>query len=161
MSLNRHKNKTLKSINNQLKFITINEGSHTRIIQYLYKYKVIIKLLEQKEQVFKHSKRKIRYVWLETSIYTKMTFARSLWLIQQNKVSHEQLTREQPIGQSFIHQKIDIKKNINEIYYCYDKNFEYKSQHKGIIWGRKYTLSLEYTSYIIIQEFFPSNLIHF
>nr|YP_010619034.1 hypothetical protein PNW47_pgp148 [Pterosiphonia complanata]WAX03047.1 hypothetical protein [Pterosiphonia complanata] len=147
-------NRTSHSLQTLLKITVINEGSHTRLIQYLTNQDTKIKLLQQNEKKLTIIERRIRYVWLETSTYTKITFARSLWKIKKKDFNNNKIQRNLPIGQSFIQSKIDINKEINELYYCYCK--ELRSQEA--IWGRKYKLNYEDNSSILIQEFFSKKI---
>nr|YP_010619419.1 hypothetical protein PN189_pgp151 [Xiphosiphonia pinnulata]WAX03432.1 hypothetical protein [Xiphosiphonia pinnulata] len=153
--------KISKSIEISLKIAVINEGSHTRLIQYLTNQKIKIQLLQQNEKKLTKIHRRIRYVWLETSVYTKITFARSLWTIKEKEFKTNKIKRDLPIGQSFINSKIDTQKEINELYYCYCKNLEKELRSKQAIWGRKYNLNYENNSSILIQEFFSKKLCFF
>nr|YP_010619614.1 hypothetical protein PN023_pgp150 [Tayloriella tenebrosa]WAX03627.1 hypothetical protein [Tayloriella tenebrosa] len=144
-----------------LKIAMLNEGSHTRLIQYLTNKKIKIQLLQQSEKKLIKIQRRIRYVWLETSAYTKITFARSLWTIKEQELNTNKIKKNLPIGQSFIHSKIDTQKEINELYYCYCKDLEQKLKSKQAIWGRKYKLNYEKNSSILIQEFFSKKLCFF
>nr|YP_009393259.1 hypothetical protein [Symphyocladiella dendroidea]ARW61821.1 hypothetical protein [Symphyocladiella dendroidea] len=146
--------KISKCIKVSLKIAVINEGSHTRSIQYLTNQKIKIQLLQQNEKKSTKIQRRIRYVWLETSAYTKITFARSLWKIKERDLNNNKIKRNLPIGQSFINSKIDTQKEIHELYYCYCKDLEKELRSKQAIWGRKYKLSYEKNSSILIQEFF-------
>ena len=139
------------------KSIVKNEGSHTRLISYLHNIDTLIKI----SQIQKRTKREIRYVWLETSLYTNITFARSLWIIYTNQVLIKKSDKTIAIGQLFIKNKSDIHKNLIELYLCYCKDIEKKLKFSGIIWGRKYILDQKYSSSIVIQEFFSPNLMLF
>nr|YP_010618839.1 hypothetical protein PN064_pgp151 [Deltalsia parasitica]WAX02852.1 hypothetical protein [Deltalsia parasitica] len=152
------KTKVSNSIEISLKIAIINEGSHTRLIKYLTNQKVEIQLLQQNEKKLTTVHRRIRYVWLETSAYTKITFARSLWIIKEKELNTNKIKRNVPIGQSFINYKIDTQKEINELYYCYCKELEKQLRSKQAIWGRKYRLNCEKNSSILIQEFFSKKL---
>lgn len=103
-------NRVLRHMEILNKFITINEGSHTKLISYLNKNEVHIKILEHNEIKTKNSNRKIRYVWLETSAYTKMTFARSLWILKREEINLNKIKRDAPIGKSFIKKKLILVK---------------------------------------------------
>lgn len=144
-----------------LQLILINEGSYTKTIQYLNNTKTRIKTLQKYCKKLNKVDRKIRYVWLETSIYAKLTFARSLWLLVQNKRLFKSINKTSPIGLSFIENKIDIHKNIHEIYYGYCQNFEKELEFKGPVWGRKYTLYYKNHSSVTIQEIFSPNILRF
>nr|YP_010619808.1 hypothetical protein PNW48_pgp150 [Symphyocladia marchantioides]WAX03821.1 hypothetical protein [Symphyocladia marchantioides] len=150
-----------KPIEISMKIAVMNEGSHTRLIQYLTNQKIKIQLLQQNEKKLTKIQRRIRYVWLETSAYTNITFARSLWKIQYRELNTNQIKRNLPIGQSFIDSKIDINKEINELYYCYCKALEKELRSKQAVWGRKYKLHYEKHSSILIQEFFSKELCFF
>nr|WGH12786.1 hypothetical protein Ycf21 [Echinothamnion sp.] len=154
-------NKISKSIKISIKITIMNEGSHTRFIEYLTNRKIKIKLLQQNERNLQKIRRRIRYVWLETSIYTKMTFARSLWTIKEKELQTNNIKRDSPIGQSFIKRKVDINKYINELYYFYCKDLEKELRSKKAIWGRKYKLNYEHNSIILIQEFFSPDILFF
>jgi len=96
-------NTILSYINISTKFIFINEGSHTRSINYLNGNKVNITILEHSHTKRTKNARIIRHVWLETSSYAQMTFARSLWIIKKKETDLNQ--RDIPIGNSFIKKK--------------------------------------------------------
>nr|YP_009399457.1 hypothetical protein [Dictyomenia sonderi]ARW69063.1 hypothetical protein [Dictyomenia sonderi] len=145
-------------IKTSLKISIVNEGSHTRLIQYLANQKIKIQILQHNEKKLIKIQRRIRYVWLETSTYTKITFARSLWTIKEKELTINKIKRSSPIGQSFINSKIDIKKEIHELSYCYCKGLEKELRSKKAIWGRKYKLNYDKNSSILIQEFFSSKL---
>nr|WGH12985.1 hypothetical protein Ycf21 [Echinothamnion sp.] len=151
-------NKQFNSIRIFTKIIVINEGSHTRLIQYLTNQEIEIKILQKDEKKVHKVHRRIRYVWLETSIYTKMTFARSLWTITEKDLQINKIKKNLPIGQSFIKTKIDTYKYINEFHYFYCKDLEKELRSKKAIWGRKYKLKYEHKSYILIQEFFSPKI---
>lgn len=131
--------------------INLNEGSHTKLIGY--KCNCIAKL-----KALQVSRKKIRYVWLKNSLYTNMTFARSLWLIISNKAFQYNVRENNPIGISFITNKVDIQRDIYEMYYCYYHKFEEQYQFNGILWGRKYIINNLENYSTIIQEFFSPEI---
>lgn len=135
--------------------ILINEGSFTETLNALTGKEIKVTM----SQKYNNITRNIRCVWLETSIYTKLTFARSLWLLIDTKQVHFKLTTNQPIGKSFIHNKIDIYRNLHEIYYGYCKYLEKQFLTNQPIWGRKYTIYYNYDCNITIQEFFSPYII--
>nr|YP_009392003.1 hypothetical protein [Periphykon beckeri]ARW60351.1 hypothetical protein [Periphykon beckeri] len=147
--------KTSNLIQNQFKAIVINDGSHTRLIEYLNNQVIKIKILEQNAD-----QKRIRYVWLETILYKKITCARSLWKIKKNQ-NINKINKNLPIGKSFINAKIDIHKEIRELYYGYCKDIEKELRSKKGIWGRKYQLNYEDYSFILIQEFFSAQTAFF
>nr|ARW69882.1 hypothetical protein [Polysiphonia teges] len=69
--------------------------------------------------------------------------------------------RINPIGQFFIENKVDINKNLYELYFCYCKDLEKKLSFNNPFWGRKYLLHQNNNSYIMIQEFFSPKIILF
>lgn len=155
------KEKNSTHLEPKIKSINKNEGSHTRVINYLSTIETNIKVLQLKNFKQRNRKREIRYVWLETSVYTNITFARSLWTMQTNKNFIEKLEKKVAIGPLFINNRSDIHKEIIESYVCYCKDLEKKLRFSGIIWGRKYTLGEKNNPHIVIQEFFSPNLIFF
>nr|YP_009397592.1 hypothetical protein [Dipterosiphonia australica]ARW66778.1 hypothetical protein [Dipterosiphonia australica] len=151
-------NQISKSITNPLKLIAINEGSHTRLIEYITSNQVKIKVVQQHRIEYRETYRKIRYVWLKTSAYTIMTLAKSLWKIKQKNSPINSIKINNPIGQSFIDLQVDLNKNFGELHYSYCKDFERKLRSKRPIWGRKYRLSNNNDLNIIIQEFFSPDI---
>lgn len=152
--------KSNKTITNILdKFIITNEGSHTQLISYLDNSKIYIKVSEHIKIKEKNYYRKIRYVWLETEKYTQMTFARSLWKIYKVHTNLHRIERNAPIGTSFITKKIDIRKKIIELQYCYCSDIEKNFNSNQTILSKKYDLNCDQQSNIIIQEFFCPTLL--
>lgn len=141
--------------------ILINEGSFTLTLDSLTHTKTKTKMYQKKYEISPHITRNIRCVWLETTIYTKLTFARSLWLLTYKDLSNIDKFSYQPIGQSLIDSKTDIYKQIHEIYYGHCEYLEKYFKTDKPIWGRKYTLYYNNISYTTIQEFFSPNLIKF
>nr|YP_009394908.1 hypothetical protein [Polysiphonia stricta]ARW63470.1 hypothetical protein [Polysiphonia stricta] len=156
-----HNSKTYTHLNKKVKAIVLNKGSHTRLIQYLNNQKTNIEILQKKEKKLVKNIRQIRYVWLETSVYTKITFARSLWTIVNNKKPIKELKITIPIGHLLIKNKADINKTMYEIYFCYCKDLEKKLRLRGEIWGRKYMISQKNNISILIQEFFSPSIMFF
>lgn len=145
------KNKIHLSKRISTKIITLNEGSHTKLIGY--KYNCITKL-----KVLQKSQKKMRYVWLDNSLYTSITFARSIWYIINHRTLNINVTNNYPVGLSFTKNKIDIHRNIYEIYYCYSQELQQIFKfHKGI-WGRKYIIYNFKNYSTVIQEFFSPNI---
>ena len=101
----------------------------------------------------------IREVWIKDQQGNKLAFAKSLW---PNKIQNKLLVNlpvNQPIGQSLIQFKIDIYKDIHEIYYGYCQYLEENFHHKGPMWGRKYTLYYEDKQVATIQEIFSPQIL--
>nr|YP_009654320.1 hypothetical protein [Pleurostichidium falkenbergii]QCH39607.1 hypothetical protein [Pleurostichidium falkenbergii] len=149
-------NRLAQSFKFQLKFIVINEGSHTRLIQYIGSGKVVIRILQQKEtkhiNIYKH----IRYARLETATYSKMTFARSLLMIKDKRSSTTTILEASPLGQHFIQNEVDTNKKIGLLSYSYCKKLEKTTNSTRNIWGKSYRLYYEKNLCILIQEFFFS-----
>ncbi len=132
--------------------ININEGSHTKLIGYKCNCITNFKALQV-------SKKKLRYVWLKNSLYTNLTFARSMWQIISNKQFNCSIEKNNPIGISFITNKVDINRKVYEVYYCYSYKFEKQYKFKEVIWGRKYIIYNMKNYNTVIQEFFSSEII--
>lgn len=148
--------KTHKLATIPIKITALYQGSHTKLIQYKVNSLTNIKSLQRNELSLE---KKLRYVWLKNSLYTNITFARSLWhLIDKNNII-ENMKNNNPIGLSLIKYQIDINKKVHEIYYCYCKEFENILKIKKPIWGRKYTIINSNNFNIIIQEFFSPDII--
>nr|ARW64923.1 hypothetical protein [Polysiphonia sertularioides] len=140
-------------INNmKIRITTLNEGSHTRLIQYKMNSSIRISILQR-------GIKRIRYVWLGTHLYKNITFARSLWKIARNYNEENAQAKNQPIGISFIRNKLDIHKYIYELYYCYGKEFEKNVKFRSFFWGRKYIIYQMSNKKLIIQEFFSTSII--
>nr|QCI08109.1 hypothetical protein [Polyneura bonnemaisonii] len=135
--------------------ILTNEGSFTKTLNALTGQKIKIKMSQKYNYKAKNINRNIRYVWLETYIYTKLTFAKSIWIFIDQNITNIKLIKNKPIGKALIDNQIDIYKDIHEIYYGYCKYLEKQFRVNQLIWGRKYTLYYNYTSYLTVQEFFP------
>ena len=56
-------------------------------IGYLKNDNVYIKKLQKENYKLKFQERKIRFVWIETCLYSRLIFARSLWLAVYKKKS--------------------------------------------------------------------------
>nr|YP_009391186.1 hypothetical protein [Dipterocladia arabiensis]ARW59330.1 hypothetical protein [Dipterocladia arabiensis] len=140
--------------------ILTNDGSFTQIVNYLDNKSVKLRMLQKYNQTSKQIHRNLRCIWLENSIYTKLIFARSIWLFKYIDKTDYNIKGNQPIGNSLINSQIDIYKNIHEIYYGYSQEFENKFNQKYPLWGRKYTLYYKNKSYITIQEYFSPQIIN-
>nr|YP_009396554.1 hypothetical protein [Vertebrata australis]ARW65740.1 hypothetical protein [Vertebrata australis] len=139
------------------KITSLYEGSHTRLIQYQASSIINIASLQRKN--YHIEKKKLRYVWLKNSLYTNITFARSLWNLIKKANIIKNIEKNSPIGLSFIKYQLDIHKKFHEIYYCYCKDFENILAIKKPIWGRKYTIINSNNYNVIIQEFFSQDII--
>ena len=69
--------------------------------------------------------------------------------------------QNKPIGQSLIESRIDIYKDIHEIYYGYCQHLENRFQINEPTWGRKYTIYCENRPLTTIQEIFSPQIVEF
>nr|YP_009392628.1 hypothetical protein [Bostrychia tenella]ARW61190.1 hypothetical protein [Bostrychia tenella] len=155
------KNKSSRLMPNKWQLILMSEGSLTKNLNYLTSKITKIGVLQQKNSKNQVINRTIRCVWLETCIYTKLTFARSLWILINTNKPYNLINPNKPIGSSFIEYKIDTYKDIHEVYYGYCQNLEKNFPFPKTIWGRKYTLYYANKSSVIIQEFFSPYITYF
>nr|QCI04798.1 hypothetical protein [Bornetia secundiflora] len=147
----------------QWQLVLINEGSFTQNLNCLTGMKTQIIIQQKFNFSQSHNKniRNIRCIWLETSIYTKLTFARSLWFFTGIDQIYVKLNQKKPIGNLFIKSQADIHKFVQEIYYGYCKYLEKSFNIPRPIWGRKCLLYYQGQTYAIIQEFFSPYILHF
>lgn len=157
--LNYSNTKINKLISIKWQLILKNEGSFTKALNALTGKKIKVKMSQKYNYKCKNISRNIRCVWLENSLYTKLIFARSLWLFIYNNNINIELIKNRPVGNSFIEHEIDIYRNIHELYYGYSEYLEKNFIRHQAIWGRKYTLYYSYNSYVIIQEFFSPYIV--
>lgn len=141
-------------------FILMNDGSFTQNLNSLLIKKPHILVCQKSNQISKNYIKNIRIVWLENKNQNKFTFARSIWILNNNTYINLNLLNEQPLGYSLIEYETDITKNIQEIYYGYNNYLESKFDSKELIWGRKYTIFYKSKSYITIEEFFSPKLLY-
>jgi len=134
--------------------ILMNEGSFTQNLHSLTGQHLYIKMFQKFNNTSSNQYRNIRCIWLENSIYTKLLFARSIWVLNYIDTIDKKVSNYSPLGISIIQSQIDIHKKTHEIYYGYCQYLEKKFQYNNPIWGRKYTLYYNNKSYVTIQEFF-------
>lgn len=150
--------KSYKCIPIEWQLILSNEGSFTKIAKQLDGKYIKLNMLQKSNHRSNKINRHLRCIWLETSLYTKLVFARSIWLFQyMNKIDFK-IKKNEPIGNFLINSQIDIYKNIHEIYYGYSKKLEHKFNKNKPLWGRKYTLYYKNKSYVTIQEYFSPEI---
>ena len=161
-SQDKIRNKINKYIAVKWQFIIMNNGSLTQNLNSLLIHKTTIEMSQKYNVKLNHNKlRNIRIVWLENYIDDKLTFARSIWIMNHKENQYKQVLSNKPIGSSLISLEIDMCKNLEEIYcgYCHDlENVFHKSQ---LIWGRKYKIAYSNNSYVTIEEYFTPKLIEF
>nr|YP_009392834.1 hypothetical protein [Caloglossa intermedia]ARW61396.1 hypothetical protein [Caloglossa intermedia] len=164
-----YKNKQ-KYLNNKLKnlipaslqLILLNQGSLTKILNYINAKQVILKKFQKNNHTLKNN-RYLRYIWIEDCLYTKLIFAKSLWQFKYDK-SHrgkEKLKNHIPIGISIVQYEIDIYKEVQEIYYGYCIKLNHSLNYDQPMWGRKYTLYYDNRLLATVQEFFSPYIINF
>lgn len=145
--------------NTIVQILLTSEGSLTRSIEYLTNNIVYIQKSQKESSKLKFQERKIRSVWMSTCLYSRLIFARSLWITVYTKKSkfNKKLSKI-PIGKSFIKYELDIHKSIHELYYGYSQLLNIPYNPRSPMWGRKYTLYYKNQYYITIQEFFPDEI---
>nr|QCI09068.1 hypothetical protein [Inkyuleea mariana] len=141
--------------------ILMSDGSFTQNLNSLTGKCTKIKIFQKYNDILINQIKNIRVVWLKNDKFDQLTFARSLWRYTCTDSITLKLSKQKAVGQSIIESKIDIYKDIHEIYYGYCIYLEKKFNSKKPIWGRKYTLYYNHQSYAVIQEFFSPNLINF
>lgn len=146
----------------KLQPILLNDGSLTKILNYINNKQVTLEKFQKSNYTLK-SNRYLRYVYIQNCLYTKLIFARSLWQFKytNNKSKRENLNNNMPIGISIIKSDIDVYKKIHEIYYGYCVQLENDTYCNQPIWGRKYTLYYNHESFITIQEIFSPYIVNF
>lgn len=159
------KKNRIKNLQNKLsiqwQIILMNEGSFTKTLHYLTNNIIKTKTLQKQYSIPEIMSRNIRCAWLETEIYTQLTFARSLWRFLLNNTIYKTISNNKAIGQLLIENQIDIYKDIHEIYYGYCKNLELQFKSIKPLWGRKYTLYYNKIFFVTIQEFFSPSIADF
>nr|YP_009296246.1 hypothetical protein Sebd_094 [Sebdenia flabellata]AOM65181.1 hypothetical protein Sebd_094 [Sebdenia flabellata] len=139
------------------KLILMSDGSFTQNLNSLTG-KYITTNINPKFNDSLINQKKLRIIWLEDSDHNQLTFAKSLWTINNKNFS---IQEKKPIGQLFIESQIDTYKEIHEIYYGYSKYLNRKFKSIQPIWGRKYTIYHSKYYLITIYEFFSPHLINF
>nr|YP_009393872.1 hypothetical protein [Polysiphonia sertularioides]ARW62434.1 hypothetical protein [Polysiphonia sertularioides] len=143
-----------------VKLIAINEGSHSKLINYKLNLITKVQILQVQEPSIKMNKQKTRYVWLKNSLYNNLTFARSLWTIKSKNQAEKNVFTDKPIGLLLIQKKIDMTRKIYDIYYSYCNQFNETEEIKKVVWGRKYKMYNNKIYEAIIQEFFSQKIIY-
>jgi len=138
----------------------MNDGSFTQNLHSLIIKKPQILVCQKSNLISKNNIKSIRIAWLESDFKNKLTFARSIWLLNHNTYINIDILNEKPLGYSLIQNETDIKKDIKEIYYGYNNYLESKFNSQEPIWGRKYTIYYKKKSHITIEEFFSPKLIN-
>nr|QJH88235.1 Ycf21 [Pterocladia lucida] len=141
------------------KLILTSDGSFTQNLNSITNRLIYAHIKEQSTLNYKNNKKILRKVWLEDQNNKKLTFAQSLWYI--NDYTNIYLNDKVPIGQFLLQSGIEIYKKIDEVYYGNSIYLEYFFDSQDPIWGRKYKIYHKNKILAIIQEFFPSRLENF
>ena len=139
------------------KFILTSDGSFTQNLNSISNQLIHVTIEEQRKQADATQISILRRIWLEDKNCNKLTFAQSLWYI--NQYSNSYLSDSIPVGQLFLQSGIEIYKSLEEIYCGYSTYLQHHFQSYDLIWGRKYKIYYKKQILATIQEFFPSNLI--
>nr|QCI07380.1 hypothetical protein [Leiomenia cribrosa] len=139
--------------------ILMSDGSFTQNLNSLTNEQNKIHILYKLYFTKLYRRNKIRETYMKSYNHNNLIFAESIW--QNNKTNLLYLQKNKPIGRSLIESKIDIYKDIQEIYYGYSIYLKEIFQSDKAIWGRKYTLYFNHEPLITIKEFFSPQLIHF
>lgn len=131
--------------------LLISDGSFTQNLNSLSSRKIKIELISKPYHK--------REVILKDNNNNNLAFAKSL--LTKNYEKNIKLPLDKPIGQYLIKFKIDIYKDIHEIYYGYFPYSYLIFNSNEPIWGRKYTIYYQNKPVVIIQEFFSPRLINF
>lgn len=139
--------------------ILISDGSFTQNLNSLTGKRISLEVISlNNTKIINNNKNIIiREVWIKDNKYNKLAFAKSLWPIT-NSTRNIELPKDKPIGQSLIEFKVDIYKDIHEIYYGYCGYLERKFNYNGPTWGRKYTLYYKKKRLATIQEIFSPQI---
>lgn len=141
----------------------MSDGSCTKNLESLTGDKIHVHLSQKSHYTYTINIMTLntRTVWLETQNNQLLVFAKSICILKKDTTKYMEVYNNKPIGKSLIKSKIDIYKNIEEIYYGHCDYLEKKFHSNQKIWGRKYTTYYKQNSYITIQEFFSPQLISF
>ena len=96
--------------------ILINEGSFTQITNYLDGCQAKLYMLQKNNNTSNNINRHIRCIWLENFLYTKLVFARSIWLFTYLDKHDYNIKKNQPIGNLLINAQTDIYKKLINIF---------------------------------------------
>lgn len=156
-------NYTLKNlIPIEWQLILLSDGSFTQNLNSLTGKRIKIEVisLNSIKRIKSKNNITIREIWIKDNKDKKLAFAKSLWPVI-NSPSNIKLPKNQSIGQSLIEFKVDIYKDIHEIYYGYCGYLEKKFNYNGPTWGRKYTLYYKKKHLATIQEIFSPQITNF
>ena len=137
----------------------MSDGSFTQNLNSLTNITTKIEITYESDYAKLNHNNSIREILMKDYHNNNLAFAVSSW--KNKKEMPFYIPQNEPIGLSLIKSKIDIYKDIHEIYYGYSTYLEYTFKSVDAIWGRKYTLYYKNRSIITIKEFFSPKLINF
>lgn len=161
--------KNIHSINYNLKefipkewqLILMSDGSFTQNLISLTGKIISLSIISQSIYYPLNSKSCIREIWLVDSLCRKLAFAQSIWPKYNKNENNIFKPNNQTIGQLLIESKVDIHKDIHEIYYGYCTYLEKHLSINEPTWGRKYTIYYNNRPLTTIQEIFSPSIINF
>nr|QOS04669.1 hypothetical protein [Sarcopeltis skottsbergii] len=136
-----------------------SDGSFTQDLNSLTGQLIQVEILSLYNNIKVKNDYTIREVWIKDQQGNKLAFAKSIWPRSMKKHLLVNLPTNQPIGQSLIQFKIDIHKDIHEIFYGYCQYLEKHFNYNGPMWGRKYTLYYENKKLATVQEIFSPQIL--
>lgn len=157
---NNHLNyQLIHSIPIELQLILMSDGSFTQNLISLTGRMIDLNIVSKSTHKILNNSNHIREILLTDTTCKPLAFAQSIWPIYTNETQHNATLKNQPVGQSFIESKIEIYKEMHEIYYGYCTLLEKKFISDGPIWGRKYTIYHNQKPLTSIQEIFSPEII--
>nr|QCI06188.1 hypothetical protein [Dicranema revolutum] len=132
--------------------ILMGDGSCTQNITSLTGKKTKVKILKENNYKIVDNTSTVREVYLYNDQENILAFATSRWHYRKKLLLVNNISV--PIGQLLIEHKQDFYKEINEIYNGYCQKLECKFHHKGLIWGRRYTLYYKSIPLASFEEIF-------
>ena len=139
----------------------MSDGSYTQNLISLTGEIIHLNIVFESKYYTLNNNSHIREIWLTDSSYKKLAFAQSIWPLYNKTQNNILKLNNQTIGQLLIESKIDIYKDIHEIYYGYCIYLEEQLSINEPIWGRKYTIYYNKKPLTTIQETFSPNIIDF
>ena len=158
-----HKHITYELINSipiELQLILMSDGSFTQNLISLTGNIINLNIIFKSTHKILNSSNHVREILLTDTTCKPLAFAQSIWPKYDNRIQYSAILKNQPIGQSFIESKVEIYKEMHEIYYGYCTLLEKKFFSDGPIWGRKYTIYHKQKPLTVIQEIFSPEIIN-
>lgn len=139
--------------------ILMSDGSFTQHLNSLTGSIINLYIINNFTYTYCNMSYNVREVWLQDNQYKDLTFAKSVWPLYKNDIQYISIYQNKPIGQLLIESKLDIYKDINEIYYGCCRYLEKKLRIIEPTWGRKYTVYYKSKPLITINEIFSPKVI--